>query len=88
MKDIEDREIGPVRGWLSKLLGKKAEHPVLERSIQWIEDRIEAGTEEISVALHMLLSNLYHAIGNQEKALETYTVAMKEARRTGAMVMQ
>jgi hypothetical protein len=81
MEQFEDREIGPIRGWLSKVMGQE-QHPVLQQSINWIEQK---GDPKIA-ALQMLLSDLYMAVGDGEKAKTTYAAALRMHRESGSTV--
>ncbi|MDP6575128.1 MAG: hypothetical protein QF755_01390 [Candidatus Peribacteraceae bacterium] len=77
MADLEETEIGPVKRWLSNLLGKE-QHPVLRKSIDWIEQHGDA----TSAAVQMLLADLYMATDQADRARETYRAALRMHRET------
>ena len=87
MVDLEEGEIGPVKGWLTNLLGKGAqEHPVLQQSIDWIEEH----GDSTSAAVQMLLADLQMAVGKSDEARETYKAAltMHRENRPEVPIMQ
>lgn len=73
--EFEDSQIGPVKTWLSNLLGGE-QHPVLQKSIDWIEQY----GDSTSTAVQMLLADLYMAVGESEQAKTTYANALRMHR--------
>ena len=75
MQRLEEREIGPVRAWLSNAVGKP-QHPVLQKSIDWIKQH----GDSTNTAVQMLLAELLMAIGLEDEARQTYGDALRDHR--------
>jgi hypothetical protein len=76
MENIENRHIGPVRAWLSAVVGKP-QHPVLQRSIDWIQQY----GDSTNAAVQILLSELLMAVGQKEEAMKVYGDALSMHRQ-------
>ncbi len=82
MKQVDEDKIGPVRGWLNMITGQE-NHPFVRQSIDWIEQY----GDKTSTPLMMLLSDLYMAAGESEKAKKTYGDALKSHAESGSSSM-